>query len=69
MRGRGQALREQSIVQAFDAARIRNDAEQGRPKTLTAYLDELLSPAELAERREEQFFAKLDRQILAANEH
>lgn len=68
MRGCGKARREQSIVAAFDAARIRQDVESGRPKTLAGYLDELLSDAERGARREEQFFAKLDRQIEAANE-
>jgi hypothetical protein len=53
-------------VQAFDQVRIRQDLDAGKPKTLSAYLDELLSPAEQAERSEEQFFAKLERQMMAA---
>lgn len=63
MRGRGKALRELSIIRAFDIARIRGDAEAGKPKTLTDYLSELLSDDERRERDEARFFAMLDRSI------
>lgn len=54
-----------SIVQAFDAARIRGDAEADQAKTLGGYLEELLSESERRERDAERFFARLDRQIAA----
>lgn len=65
MRGRGKGLREQSVVLAFDIARIRGDAEAGKPKSLGHYLDELLPDEEYAAKVEERFFETLDRQIAA----
>lgn len=56
-------MREQSIVNAFDAARIAAEAQTGKAKTLGGYLDELLSDEERAAKSEEQFFAWLDRSI------
>jgi hypothetical protein len=54
-----------SIIQAFDTARIRADAENGKEKSLQGYLNDLLSDEERAERDAERFFATLDRQIEA----
>jgi len=68
MRGRGKRLRELSIIQAFDTARIRGDAEAGNPRSLGEYLAELLSDQEQAERSEEQFFAKFDLAIAAGED-
>jgi hypothetical protein len=48
---------------AFDAARIREDAEAGKAMSLRAYLDELLSPAERFEQSMERMFARLDARI------
>lgn len=53
------------MVLAFDIARIRQDAEQGRPKSLAQYLEQLLPDAERAALMEERFFETLDRQIAA----
>lgn len=63
IRGRGRRLRELSVILAFDAARIRIDAENGQPKQLSEYLDELLSPAERFERSIAQLSAKFDAKI------
>lgn len=53
------------MVLAFDAARIRGEAEAGKAKSLGHYLDELLPDEVIAARIEQRFFETLDRQIAA----
>ena len=65
IRGRGKALREQSIVQAFDLARIQGDAQSGKARSLGGYLEELLPDDERSARNADRFFDTLDRQIAA----
>lgn len=52
-----------SIVLAFDTTRIAGDAQSGRARTLTDYLDDLLTPNERFERSVEQMAARLDAKI------
>jgi hypothetical protein len=59
--GRSRRLRELSIAQAFDAARIRQDLETGKAKSLTDYLA-ALRPAGLRTESPGRFFNWLDRQ-------
>ena len=63
MRARGRALRELSIVQAFDAARIAADASNGVARPLQDYLDELLSDDERLEKSSAMLAAHFDRLI------
>jgi hypothetical protein len=58
-------LRELSVIQAFDTARILTAAENGKAKSLSGYLEELLPDDEIAARTEARFFETLDRQIAA----
>lgn len=60
VRGRGIGLRQQSVVLAFDIARIRGDAENSKAKRLDEYLDELLPAGELEEKRAREFIARMD---------
>jgi hypothetical protein len=52
-----------SVVNGFDAARIKIDAENGKPKSLGEYLDELLPDAERMERGFAKLAANLDIKI------
>lgn len=63
IRGGGRRLRELSIVNGFDAARIRGDAESGKAKSLSEYLDELLPDSERMERGFAKLAANLDVKI------
>lgn len=63
IRGRGRRLRELSVIYGFDTARIRGDAENGHPKSLGEYLDELLTPTERMERGFQKIAANFDAKI------
>lgn len=65
VRARYKALREQSVVLAFDICRIKGDAMAGKPKSLGQYLEQLLPDEERAALIEARFFDDLDRQIAA----
>lgn len=54
MRGRGLALRRQSIAQGFDAVRILADAKSGQMKPLGAYFDELMPEEEMLDHSAQQ---------------
>jgi hypothetical protein len=63
---RGRVVRQQSIVAAFDALRIKADANSGKRVSLADYFDELLSDDERMEKSSAAMFDALDDEIARA---